>query len=307
MGAVHGLELDQSISVFGQVATLGAVYRLDLTRFLDRLSALSPELAQEAIVTVPSTFDRIAVSTNIRRGNDGIDRVRVLAGACDRAQPDRLGQLFAAETRELVVEIESMPHEAEAFALTVTGYGKRSLAVDLARLEKLGVDVAQLELLATSLVGGDKLIGLSDRADTTGSRAWTVHVAHRNGDDTQRAATRDRITSVAATLGIGVPQRHLVAGLHDALAGDRDSYSWLRVRQHTGGVQFGVLWPSVSWEDVVNIALTLYPKSGSSARLGELAGAFDANAASGVELELATQDAPKMRVFVTAAKGSAQP
>jgi len=303
---VHGLELDNSISVFGRVATLAGVYRLDLTAFLDRLAALATELASDAIVTVPSTFDRLSVSTNIRRGNDGIDRVRVLARVCDREQPDRLTKLFAAETRDMVVELESMPHDPQAFALGVTGYGKRDLASDLARLGGFGVDVAELERLATSLVGADKLIGLGDRADTAGARAWTIHVAHRNGDDAQHAATRAQIGAVATMLGVGSPQRNLVAGLHDALSDGRDSYSWLRVRARTPGAQLGVLWPGVRWEDVVNVAKTLYPKTGSPARLGELAGAFDASAAAALELELSSVDPPAMRVLVTVAKGPAQ-
>jgi len=304
MVGVHGLELDNSISVFGRVATLGGAYHLDLTGLLDRLSALAPELAQTAIVTVPSTFDRVAVSTNITRGNDGIDRVRVLAGVCDRVQPARLADLFAAETRELVVELASMPHDPQAFALAVTGYGRRSLAIDLAHLGKLGIDVDALGELATALIGADRLIGLTDRADTSGARAWTLHVAHHNGDDAQHAATHSRIGAVATTLGISAPQRNLIAGLHDALANGRDSYSWLRVRPQMP-TQLGVLWPNVRWEDVVNIATTLYPKTGSATRLGELAGAFDAAAASGVELELTTVDPPEMRVLVTVAKGAA--
>lgn len=299
---MHGLELDTSIAVFGRLATLAGVYRLDLSGLLDRLAALAPELAQEAIASVPATFDRIGVGTNVRRGNDGIDRVRVLAGVCDREQPDRLAALFGAETRELAVELESMPHDPQAFALAVTGYGKRSLASDLAHLARFGVDVAQLEPVATQLVGADRLIGLTDRADTTGARAWTIHVAHRNGDDAQHASTREQIGNVAAVLGVGTPQRNLVAGLHDALAGGRDSYSWLRVRAARPGVQVGVLWANVGWEDVVNIAKALFPKGVSSRRLGELAGALDASAAAGVELELTHSDPPAMRVLVTVAK-----
>jgi uncharacterized protein YbjQ (UPF0145 family) len=308
MRGVHGLELDSSISAFGRVATLAGAYRLDLTAFLDRLAALAPELGRDAIITVPSTFDRVGVATKITRGNDGIDRVRVLARTCDAEQPDRLARLFGAETHELVVELESMPHDPQAFALIVTGYGKRSLSADLAELATFGLggELARLEELATALVGADKLIGLSDRADTTGARAWTIHVAHRNGDDAQRAATRERIGAVAATLGIGAPQRNLVAGLHDALNDGRDSYSWLRVRPEVPGARLGMLWAGVRWEDVVNIATTLYPRSGCSARLGELAGAFGAGAAAGVELELTTVDPPSMRVLVTLAKGRAQ-
>ena len=63
-----------------------------------------------------------------------------------------------------------------------------------------------------------------------------------------------------------------------------------------------VLWANVGWEDVVNIAKALYPKGASSTRLGELAGALDASAAAGVELELTHADPPAMRVLVTVAK-----
>ncbi|HEX5062944.1 MAG TPA: hypothetical protein VFV99_26400 [Kofleriaceae bacterium] len=286
------------------MATLGSAYRLDLTALFDRLSALAPELAKTAIVTVPRTFDRLAISTNITRGNDGIDRVRVLAGVCDPAQPARLATLFGAETKDLVVEVESMPHDPQAFALSVTGYGRRSLASDLAHLGSFGVDVDSLGELASSLIGADRLIGLADRADTTGARAWTLHVAHHNGDDAQHNATRAQVGTVAEKLGISAPQRNLVAGLHDALTNGRDSYSWLRVRPQMP-TQLGVLWPTVRWEDVVNIATTLYPTSASGTRLGELAGAFDVDAASGVELELTTTDPPDMRVLVTVAKGAA--
>jgi len=78
------------------------------------------------------------------------------------------------------------------------------------------------------------------------------------------------------------------------------------VRARTPGAQLGVLWPGVRWEDVVNVAKTLYPKTGSPARLGELAGAFDASAAAALELELSSVDPPAMRVLVTVAKGPAQ-
>jgi hypothetical protein len=197
----------------------------------------------------------------------------------------------------MVVELESMPHDPQAFVLAVSGYGKRSLATDLANLAGYGIDTSELEPLVTSLVGADRLIGLTDRADTAGGRAWMIHVAHRNADDKQHAATKACIGHVASTLGIGGPQRNLVAGLHDALSDGRDSYSWLRVRANQPGAQLGVTWSTVGWDDVVNVAKSLYPKS--SARLGELAGAFDASTAAGVELELTHADPPAMRVLVT--------
>ncbi|MDB4961749.1 MAG: hypothetical protein JWP01_1748 [Myxococcales bacterium] len=304
-----GLDLEHSVAVFGRVATLAGAYHVDVAGLLERLSALAPELAAEALITVPSTFDRIAVATRILRGNDGIDRVRSLSRACDPRQPARLEALAGAETSDLWIELETVPGESQACALTVSAYGKRVLSADLGRLTQFGVapDVlAQLETLTTTLVGEDKLIGLADRADTAGARSWTIHVAHRNATDEQRAAAVNQITTVAATVGVGEPQRNLVSGLHATFARARDSYSWLRVRENIPGIELGVMWADVPWEHLVNMMLGFAPNSESSARLGELSGAFDAAAASAVELELGSSKIPRMRASVTLRKGRPQ-
>lgn len=304
-----GLELDQAIPVFARITTLAAAYGIDAAALLDRLTAVAPEVSEEALITVPGTFDRIAVGTRIARGNDGVDRVRVLSSTCDATQPARLEQLARAETRDLWVEIESVPHDLQAFAITVSAYGKRVLSSDLGRLAGFGVPgelIKQLDELTTTLVGRDKLIGLADRADTAGARTWTIQVAHRNADAQQRAATVSQIRSVATTLGVTEAQRNVVIGLHDTFAAGRDSYSWLRVREHKPGIELGVLWSDVAWEHVVNMMLSFYPNSGASIRLGELAGAFGADAAAGVELELGSTSLPGMRISVTLTKGRSQ-
>ena len=295
-------------AVLGRLATLGAAYRVETAPLFDRLTALAPELAELAVISVPGTFDRISAGTQIKRGNDGVDRLRVLGGTCDREQPARLAVIAGPETQRLNVDLETVAGDPQAFRCTVTGYGKRVLAEDLRSLAGFGVSpevLGRLEALVPQLVGPDKLIGLADCATSSGGRTWTLHVAHRNTDEAQRVAAKQRIIAVAESLGVTVAQRSVIDGLHDAFVDGRESYSWLRIREHQPAIQLGVLWSNVRWEDVVNVTVNFDPKREPGTRLGQLSGALGADRAAGLELELGSTEPPQTRVYVTLTNGRA--
>lgn len=299
-----GLHLDSAIPVFGRIATLAGVYRIDLTSVIDRIGVLAPELSDLAMVTVPHTFDRIAITTQLVKGGDGLDRALALSNACDPEQSKRLAILTSSDTHEVNLEVESLPGDKDGFAVTVQAFGKRSLVSDLDRLQRFGVAMnvaTHIGALAQGL--GDRPIGLTDRGDTTGARAWTLHVLQPNRDDAQRAATRERLTTVATALGVTAAQKNVIAGLHDALAGDRDSYAWLRIRSGETTPILGLVWANLAWEHVVRMMTAFYPTRDTSNRLGELSGATGANVAAAIELILGPTEPPRMSVAVTLEKG----
>jgi len=295
----------EAAALYGRLAAYARATRLDLSRFLEWLAPFGPELAELAMITVPDRFDRMAVTAQIARSGDGVDRLLGLVRAHQPEQAERLAALAGAETGEVNLELETVPGDVDGLTVTVHALGRRRLDDDLARLAGFGVpaaSVGELRELAMTLGGDDRLIGLGDRAGSDGTR-WSLQVAHHNRDAAERAATRGRLDAAAAALAATDAQRHLVEALHDVFAGGRDSYALLRVDR--GGVarELGVMWSGVAWEHVVRMMIGFHPGTDAAARLGELAGAFDADVASAVELVLGPTEPPRMRVAATVIGG----
>lgn len=287
----------QASSVFGRIATLGASYRIDTRPLLDKLALLAPEVAAYVMVAVPHTFDRVAVSTPIKRGADVIDRVRVLADAADPAQLARFDQLASSDTRDLYAELE---HGPDGFVFSLQAFGNRHLDTDLARLADAGAATAGVREVAAMLGAEEQLVGVVDRSDAT----WALHVRQRNGSDAERAATRRRVAAAGAALGVTNAQINAVTALHDTFAKDHDSYAFLRLGKGGLSHELGITWGGVAWEHVVRMMLGFYPGAVTAARLGELSGAFDAQVAAAVELTLLPTEPPRMRVAATLTKGA---
>ncbi len=300
----------QAAAVLGRIATLAHAYRIELGGYFERLTDLSAELAEFAMIAVPETFDRIAVATPVARAGSAVERVRALSAVADPEQPGRLDRLFGAETTELYVELESVPADDRKLAVSVQGFGVRALDADLGHLGAVagaGAEVLSALRAAAVHLGGDgELVGLADRGGPAGP-AWTLHIRQPNRGDAARAATRARLDDAAAALGVTGPQRNVVQGLHDVFAHDADSFAWVRLRPDGLAPELGVIWSGVAWEHVVRVAIGLYPGSECAKRLGELAGAFDSPAAAAVELVLGPSEPPRMRVAATIQRGRTQP
>jgi hypothetical protein len=286
------IDIEHSANVFGRIAAIGAAYGIDLTRLLDRSTPLTPELADLAVVGVPHTFDRIQVLAQIDK--NGMPRA---LAECDPEQARRVEALASADTRAAVIELSTIPADRERVAVAFQVLGRRVLATDLARLASFGeLPIETARAVATALGAADHLVGVTDRGDGT----WTLQIEQSNATPTQRAATRERVDRAAALLGVTRAQRDMVAGLHDVLAKDRDSYALVHVRKER--VALAVMWGVVPWEHVVRMMMQFY-RGGVARQLGELAGATGGETAAMVEIVLGTSEPPAMRVAAAIAKG----
>jgi hypothetical protein len=291
------VHVETSANVFGRIAALGAAYRIDVTRLLDAVATLAPELEQVALVATPHSFDRIAVMTHVPR--DGVERAILL---CDDDQRARIAALAATAMRGMVVELETVPGAPDRLAVAVQVLGQHALATELARLQGFGVAVDTARAIATTLGGGSQLVGITDRVDGRGARSWTLQIAQSNRDAAARAATRERVERAAPARGGTRAPPHKVAGLHDSLAHDRDSFTLV----HSGGdaTTLAVVWGVVPWEHVVRMMLELY-RGEAPKQLGELAGAAAGDVAAMIEIGLGASEPPAMRVAAAIGKGRA--
>jgi hypothetical protein len=270
-------------NVLARIGSLGGFYGVDLSAMQSALGALGPALAHHAMVTIPATFDRVEVTTRVAR-----DRLDAL---CNLDQLRRLGKLVP-DARELDLEIDS------AGTMTVRALGTRHVAADSELLANFGVGTLALDTLRDCAAHLGPPFAIADREQLTG-RDWLFGFAQRNASDSDRATARMQLLTVARKLGATAPQCNLVDGLHDSLAKDRDSYAVLAISPEQTTLQLAVRWQNVRWETVIRMMLGFHPKSDAGKKLGELAGAADAEHAAAIELTLGPTEPPAMRVAVT--------
>lgn len=273
-------------NVSGRIATLAGFYGIDLGPMSNALGELALDIVRRAMVTVPHTFDRMAISTRLRPE---------LIGPTATPQLARAARFGAAEARDLDLELESIP--SGGYATTVRAIGPRKLESDLTALASFGVDAFALDQLRTActMLGADDVVGISDR-EVAGDVSFQLHIRQANTDDEACAASRARIDLAATALGATGPQRRVVQSLHDTLAKGRDSMAAVRVGG--GQVRMSVRWVDVQWETAIKMMLGFYPRNDAGQKLGELSGAFDAESAAGVELHLGPTEPPGMSVSV---------
>ena len=273
-------------NILARIGALGGIYDVDTTALHQVLATLGPELSRATTVTVPITFDRLAVATQVTRER--------LADLVSRDQLRRLGKL-APDARHVELEIEA---DGSQLVRTVRASGRRSLAADCELLAGFGVGTLALDSLRDCAAHFGIADGISERW-RRGGPEWLLHFARDNRNDEARATTRAQILTVARKLAATPPQCNLIDGLHDMLAKDRDSFATLEISPDQTSLQLAVRWQQLRWETVVRMAIGFQPKLDAGSKLGELSGAFDAEQAAALELVLGPQEPPVMRVSVT--------
>lgn len=268
-------------NVIARIGALGGLYGVELAAMHGALGTLGPQLAKGALVTVPVTFDRLSVATHV-------DRVQ-LDGVLDADQLRRVDRMTAG-TRALELELES---GGPLLSRTVRITGGRDLAADLVRLRELGAGALEVVRDCANKLGA--CWAIADRAEGDAA-SWRLEFRHSNATDTERANTRDRVVAVAHDLAATAAQSKLVAGIHEMMAKDRESYAALVVGAGDAPPRIAVRWCNVRWETALRLALGFAPGVDVGSKLGELSGAFDADAADYVELVLGPEEPPTMRV-----------
>jgi hypothetical protein len=276
------------LEVLARIGGLAGLYKIDLDPLYKPLSMLGGELASDAMVTVPHTFDRIAVTTRATR-----DRV---APIIDPAQLRRLDRLVP-DAGEVEIEIESA---GDNFATTVRALGTRPLDTLCAELEALGAGTVGLDRLrrASERLGREPS-AIADSRNADGALRWTLQFRHDNDSEEARAATRARLLEVADELAVTVPQKSIIEGLHDVLAKQADSYALVSLAAEHTTPALAIRWQRVRWATVIRMMLGFYPKVDAGTRLGELAGAINVEHAAVLELQLGATEPPAMRIAVT--------
>jgi hypothetical protein len=273
--------------VLARIGGLAGLYRIDLDPLYPALSALGGDLARRAMVTVPYTFDRIAVATHASR-----DRV---TAAIDPAQVRRFERLVPGAT-DIEVELETA---GDAIASTLRAPQTRPLDAVCSDLEALGAGSLGLDRLRqTGARLGRAPSSIADRRDADGSLRWTLHFRHDNDGDDERAATQKRLLAVAGALAVTVPQQSIIESLHAVLAKDADSEALLSIGAEHEVPVLAVRWQRVRFETIIRMMLGFYPELDAGRRLGELAGALDANHATAMELRLGQSEPPAMRIAI---------
>lgn len=271
-------------NVLARIGAIAGIYDIDISAMHDSLGTLGPELANGTLVTVPITFDRLALTTRVERAQ--------LEQICDATQLERVDRLATA-SHVLELELEA---GGPQLARTVHIGGGRDFSADLSRLSAFGVDRETIETLraCTSELGVPRAVADRDEKVAT---SWQLELRHPNSTPAERATTRRRLAAVARTLSVTPAQCNLVDSVHDMLAKDRDSDSILFVG--TDGVRLAVRWRHVRWESAIRIALGFGPPVDVGRKLGELSGAFNAESADTVELVLGPTEPPLMRVAIS--------
>lgn len=275
-------------TVLARIASLAGFYDIELAPAAELLAKLGPELSRGALVTVPVTFDRLAIDARVPR-----ERLDELV---DRDQLRRVDKLVGeSHLIELQVEVS-----AAGVGHRVRALGSRSIEQDCELLAGFGVGTLALDSLRDCAAHLGIPLSIADRA-RGGAPVWQLQFAHRNRSDAERATTRARVLAVARKLGATAPQCNLIDGLHDTLAKDRDSYSTLIVDPESTTLQLAVRWQHVRWETVIRMAIGFRPNSDVGQKLGELSGAFNADEAEAIELLLGPSEPPELRVAVACA------
>lgn len=289
----------QAGNVFGRIATLAATYGIDTSALFDRLTILTPELAELAIVNVGDRFDRISVATQLAREPQAIARMRAVCGEVQARRVERLG----VDTRSVYVECDAFGGASPTTSVQM--FGKRTLDRDLALLAVEGVEPGAFEeLRSAAVLAGTEHVGLVD-TESGGKTAWTLHIAQNNRGDEARAATKARVRAVAERLGLSSAAVNAADGLHDPFAKDRDSYLALTVSRELLEPALTVTWSDIAWEHVVRVMIGFYPADQTPTKLGGLSGAFGSETASAIELVLGRTEPPRMRVATILTKGRA--
>jgi hypothetical protein len=271
-------------NILARIGAIAGIYDIDISAMHAALGTLGPQLAQGTLVTLPITFDRLGVTTRVVR--EQLDQI------CDAAQLERIDRLVAP-SHAYELELES---GARPLARAVHVGGGRDLGADLSRLSAFGVDAATLDTLRTCASELGVPTAIVDRVESA-SASWHLEFRHSNETPEERASTRRRLAAVARTLAATAAQANLVEGVHDMLAKDRDSNAILYVAAEN--VRLAVRWRKVRWESAIRIALGFAPPTVDVGRkMGELSGAFAAEAAESVELVLGPTEPPLMRVAV---------
>ena len=279
-------KLAAQANVLARIAALGGMYGIELGEIDQALAVLGPELANEVIVTVPSSFDRIAVATRVAH-----ERVAALV---DRDQLRRF-ELLAAGTPTLELELAAGSGGA---VTTLRATGSRDIASDCEVLGAMGIARPVLDSLRHCAAQLGSPTAIAEKTDRNG-HAWLVELAQDNATAADRAATRAQLTAVARELAATEPQCNLVDRLHDVLAKDRDSHATLAVLPDRPCLELAVRWHHVRWETVIRMMLGFHPGSDAGKQAGEIAGAFDADEAFAIELVLGPSEPPRMIVAVT--------
>ena len=271
-------------NVLARIGGLAGLYGVDLEPLYKPLSALGGALADRAMITVPHTFDRVAVTTRARRPT--------LVGAIEPAQLRRLDQLVP-NVGDVDVELET---DRGGVATMVRAPQVRPLAALSAELAALGASTAALEQLQRVGARLGSPAAIADRRDSTGAVSWTVFYKHGNDDDAEREATRARLLDAAEQLGVTVPQRSIIEGLHPVLAKEADSLALLTLGAEQTAPVLSVRWHLVRWETIIRMMLGFYPKTDAGTRLGELSGATGAEHAASMQVQFGPTEPPAMRI-----------
>jgi hypothetical protein len=273
--------------VLARIGGLAGLYQIDLDDMYQSLSVLGDELSRRVLVTVPHTFDRIAITTRASR-----ERAAEVVAATQLA---RFNQLAPGAT-ELEIELET---GGESVTRTLRGGHNRPVDALAPTLQALGVPSLGIDRVTQA---GERLGGvvhdLADRFDSDSSSRWTLHYRYRNDDDAVRADTERRIMAVAEALAVTKPQKSIIEGLHGVLAAGADSQALLSIGVDESVPVLSLRWIHVPFETVIRMMLGFYPKLDAGRRLGELAGALAASRTTAMELQFGVTEPPAMRIAV---------
>ncbi len=278
------------ISQATTIARLGAIggfYGIESAALHAALGRLAPQLQRGVIVTVPMTFDSLAVRTRVAR-----EDVHDIIGADQLRRID----LLAPGASRMELELETA---GVGLVTTLRVHGGRDVATDCTLLAQLGAGTAALAVLGDAAAALGAPVSIADRAEL-GALAWLLEFRHANASEAERDRTRERISRAATLLGATAAQLSLVDSIHDMLAGDRDSESAVLLDADEPAPRLAVRWTHVRWETVIRMALGFHPGSDAGTKLGQLSGAFGAELAQSVELLLGPSEPPTMRVAVAA-------
>lgn len=269
----------RSAAVLARIATLANRLGIDTSGLDLHLPRLALAIIDSAQVWIDSDGERLAV---------GCSAVNTVGYAL----LDRPG-LATVE-----VETAAVP---DRIAIKRTVLQARTMAEDLAWLAEHNVSPAAREQLATwlfDLAGrGPDFIGQRVEGDQT---KWFAGFAIAGELSALVAMLRP---TLAVAEAIGVLELRMIQETLLALGVPGGVAITLACDQHTALPQIAIEFSEVAWPTAIGLVDTLRPGSPCAPRLGALAGAFDAERASAVEVTFRAQQPPRIRVAASAPAG----
>lgn len=187
----------------------------------------------------------------------------------------------------------------------VTALGRRAFNEDRQVLLDAGIPsevVLQIGLLLELLVVDGRCDGLARKRDDLGE-TWLASIAFDPVEMGEAALelrehTKSNLLKLASALGVHEAQLAILAEMH-----------WFAHHGFSVSFQFGadgvlpilyVEYANIPWESAAKLAQKLRPVPPQPARLGTLAGAFDATEAASVQLGYIPKGVARVRVSVAA-------